>query len=112
MAVDLASQIAAMGPFELLTEGKELPVFAFKLKDSVTGYSVFDVSERLRSRGWLVPVYTLPRQPGADCGAADRDQERLQQDLAGLFARRHPRAGENPGVVSRAAAPLQAGKPR
>jgi glutamate decarboxylase len=60
VAVFLSSAIAKMGPFELLTEGKELPVFAFKLKDSVTGYSVFDISERLRSRGWLVPAYTFP----------------------------------------------------
>jgi glutamate decarboxylase len=49
-----------MGPFELLTEGRDLPVFAFKLRDDVTGYSVFDVSERLRTRGWQVPAYTFP----------------------------------------------------
>ena len=60
VAVYLASEIAKVGPFELLSEGKELPVFAFKLRDSVTGYSVFDVSERLRGRGWLVPAYTFP----------------------------------------------------
>jgi glutamate decarboxylase len=35
-------------------------VFAFRLHDSVTGYSVFDVSERLRMRGWQVPAYTFP----------------------------------------------------
>ena len=60
VAVYLATKISRMGPFELLSDGKELPVFAFKLKDSVTGYSVFDISERLRSRGWLVPAYTFP----------------------------------------------------
>ena len=60
VAVYLASGIAKVGPFELLSEGKELPVFAFKLRDSVTGYSVFDISERLRGRGWLVPAYTFP----------------------------------------------------
>jgi len=60
VAVYLSSEIAQMGQFELLSEGKELPVFAFKLKDSVTGYSVFDISERLRGRGWLVPAYTFP----------------------------------------------------
>ena len=60
MAVYLSSEIAKIGPFELLTEGKELPVFAFKLRDDVTGYSVFDISERLRARGWLVPAYTFP----------------------------------------------------
>ena len=46
--------------FELLSEGRELPASAFTLKDSVTRYSVFDISERIRSRGWPVPAYTFP----------------------------------------------------
>ena len=29
-------------------------------QDDVTGYSVFDLSERLRQRGWQVPAYTFP----------------------------------------------------
>jgi glutamate decarboxylase len=60
VAVHMSMRIARMGPFELLSGGHELPVFAFKLKDGVEGYTVFDVSERLRTRGWLVPAYTLP----------------------------------------------------
>ena len=57
----LSAEIAAMGPFELLSDGSELPVFAFKLRDpGAVGYTVFDLSERLRLRGWLVPAYTLP----------------------------------------------------
>ena len=35
-------------------------MFAFKLRDDVTGYSVYDLSERLRMRGWQVPAYTFP----------------------------------------------------
>ncbi len=60
VALHLSGEIAKMGPFELLSEGKDLPVFAFKLREEVTGYSVFDLSERLRMRGWQVPAYTLP----------------------------------------------------
>ncbi len=60
VALHLSAGIAKMGPFELLTEGRDLPVFAFKLRDDITGYSVFDVSERLRLRGWQVPAYTFP----------------------------------------------------
>jgi glutamate decarboxylase len=60
VAMYLSSEIAKIGPFELLTDGSELPVFAVKLRDDVTSYSVFDVSERLRGRGWLVPAYTFP----------------------------------------------------
>jgi glutamate decarboxylase len=60
IALYLSSEIAKLGQFELLSDGSELPVFAFKLKDEVTGYSVFDISERLRQRGWQVPAYTFP----------------------------------------------------
>src|ERR1700684_726169 len=60
IALHLSGEIARMGPFELLTEGRDLPVFAFKLRDDITGYSVFDLSERLRMRGWQVPAYTFP----------------------------------------------------
>ena len=56
----LAASIAKLGPFELLTDGSDLPVFAYKLRDDVTNYSVFDLSERLRMRGWQVPAYTFP----------------------------------------------------
>jgi glutamate decarboxylase len=60
VALHLSAGIAKMGPFELLTEGRDLPVFAFKLRDDITWYSVFDISERLRLRGWQVPAYTFP----------------------------------------------------
>ena len=60
IALHLSGEIAKMGPFELLTEGRDLPVFAFKLRDDITSYSVFDLSERLRTRGWQVPAYTFP----------------------------------------------------
>ena len=60
VALHLSGKIAKMGPFELLTEGRDLPVFAFRLRDDITGYSVFDLSDRLRQRGWQVPAYTFP----------------------------------------------------
>jgi glutamate decarboxylase len=62
VAVELAAGIAGLGPFRLLTDGSELPVFAFTLADDVTGYSVFDVSAGLREEGWLVPAYTFPAE--------------------------------------------------
>jgi glutamate decarboxylase len=59
-AMWLSSHIAELEPFELVSDGSALPVFAFKLKDAVDGYTVFDISELLRVKGWLVPAYTLP----------------------------------------------------
>ncbi|HEY3958459.1 MAG TPA: glutamate decarboxylase [Streptosporangiaceae bacterium] len=60
VALYLSGEIAKIGPFELITDGSDLPVFAVRLRGDVTGYSVFDISERLRMRGWLVPAYTFP----------------------------------------------------
>jgi glutamate decarboxylase len=59
-ALHISSEIAKIGAYRLITDGSELPVFAFALKDEVTNYTVFDISERLRERGWLVPAYTFP----------------------------------------------------
>jgi glutamate decarboxylase len=57
-ALYLSASIAKIGPFRLLTHGNELPVFAFTV-DPEVGYSVYDVSDALRKRGWQVPAYTL-----------------------------------------------------
>ena len=63
-AMYLSSNIAQMGPFDLITNGGDIPVFAWKLKDQVaaeTNYSLFDFADKLRERGWLVPAYTMPK---------------------------------------------------
>ncbi|MGH3793748.1 MAG: glutamate decarboxylase [Pseudonocardiaceae bacterium] len=59
LAVHTCTRVAALGPFELLSDGTSTPVFAFALKDQ-TPYTVFDVSEHLRTQGWQVPAYTMP----------------------------------------------------
>jgi glutamate decarboxylase len=61
VATHLSSGIAAMGPYQLITEGRDLPVFAFALNPDVKNYTVFDVSDRLRQHGWLVPAYNFPQ---------------------------------------------------
>ena len=60
VATTLAGRIAELGPFTLITRGDELPVFAFTLREEIDNFSVFDVSNALRERGWLVPAYTFP----------------------------------------------------
>jgi glutamate decarboxylase len=59
-ALWLSGSIARMGPFMLLSDGSSIPVFAMRLKDS-SRFTVFDVSRKLRLRGWQVPAYTLPQ---------------------------------------------------
>jgi glutamate decarboxylase len=87
-----ADAVAGLGPFQLLTDGSQLPVFAFALDDTERPYTVFDVSERLRDRGWLVPAYTFPenRQDLAALRIVVRNG--MSRDLADLLIadlRRH-----------------------
>jgi glutamate decarboxylase len=56
----IARGVADMGPYQLLSDGSDLPVFAFALNRDVTNYTVFDISDRLRERGWLIPAYSFP----------------------------------------------------
>ena len=60
IALHISSGVAEMGPYNLVSKGDQLPVFAFALSPEVKNYSVYDVSDRLRERGWLVPAYSFP----------------------------------------------------
>ncbi len=55
----LAEAIAEIGPFELVRRGDEIPVVTFSVGDGVP-YSAFDLAERMRMNGWLIPAYTMP----------------------------------------------------
>jgi len=59
-AMHLSCEIAKMAPFELISNGESEPVFAFKLRDEISKYSVFNISDKLREKGWQVPAYTMP----------------------------------------------------
>src|SRR3954451_9803852 len=59
IAMSLSDAVAKIGPFELLSDGSDIPVFAFALSDP-SKYTVFDVSNRMRQYGWQLPAYTMP----------------------------------------------------
>jgi glutamate decarboxylase len=81
IATWLSGEIAKLGPFELLSDGTAIPVLAFKMRGGQP-YSVYDLSERLRLRGWQVPAYTMPE--GAEDVAVLRVvvREGFSRDLA------------------------------
>jgi glutamate decarboxylase len=107
VALQLSSAIAEMGPYELLSEGGELPVFAFRLREEVENYTVFDVSDRLRQFGWLVPAYTFPEnlqdlavlrivvRAGMTGEMADRLIQQLRQQTDFLQSLERPMPGES-----------------
>lgn len=61
----LATEIGKMGPFEILFGGDSqqgIPALCWKIKDGFDthGYTLYDLADRLRSRGWQVPAYSMP----------------------------------------------------
>jgi glutamate decarboxylase len=59
----LAHEIAALGPFEIVHGGDPrtgIPAVSWKLAEGEHGFNLFDLADRLRAHGWLVPAYTLP----------------------------------------------------
>jgi len=61
VAMHLSHHIGAMGPFELISDGSDIPVFAWRLKEGYTDkWNLYHLSDRLRGKGWLIPAYPLP----------------------------------------------------
>ena len=85
IATGLAAEIANVGPFELVSDGSAIPVFAFKLKDAVDTYSVFDISDKLREFGWQVPAYTMPEHAEDVAVLRIVVREGFSQDMAGML---------------------------
>jgi glutamate decarboxylase len=44
---------------EMVFDDLKMPLLAFKLKDDDAGFTVYDISNKLRAYGWQVPAYTL-----------------------------------------------------
>ena len=57
----LGEQINTIGPFQTLYDGKGgIPALTWTLKDDTNpNFTLFDLSDRLRARGWQVPAYSL-----------------------------------------------------
>jgi glutamate decarboxylase len=87
VATGLSAQIEALGPFELITRGDELPVFAFTLRETVDNFTVFDVSNALRERGWQVPAYTFPKNREDLAALRVVVRRGFSHDLADLLVR-------------------------
>ncbi len=60
----LAEEIGKMGPFKVLFDGDSkqgIPAVAWALKEGADiGANLYDLADRLRSRGWQVPAYSMP----------------------------------------------------
>ena len=61
-AQEIAKNIGEMGPFSIIYDGKGgIPALSWSLKEGVDhGFTLYDLSDRLRSRGWQVAAYSMP----------------------------------------------------
>lgn len=83
----IAQEVEKIGLFDLLYDGKTgIPGAAWMIKKGVNpGFNLYDLSDKMRSRGWQVASYSLP----ADC--EDMVIQRVlirhgfSHDLADLF---------------------------
>jgi glutamate decarboxylase len=60
----LAREIAPLGPFEMLFDGdpaEGIPAVCWTIPGGTDpGYSLYELADRLTSRGWQVPAYSMP----------------------------------------------------
>ncbi len=80
----LGNLLKKTGKFELLNDGNMLPIIAVTLKGN-PGFTVFDLSSKLREKGWIIPAYTLP--PNAEKIAIMRMvvKENFSHDMADML---------------------------
>src|SRR5664280_2815868 len=74
------------GHFELVGGGVGLPVVCLRLHGE-PGYTVFDISKRLRQRGWIVPAYTLAADAQDIAVLRVVVREGLSRDMADALVR-------------------------
>ena len=59
-----AAELPKIGPFEVIYGGDPkagIPCVSWKLKDGApVSFSLYDLADRLRVRGWQVPAYSMP----------------------------------------------------
>jgi glutamate decarboxylase len=80
----LAQRLVAIGKFELLSE-ITLPIVAFKFKRD-PGFSPFQLSQKLRERGWMLPAYRLPENAESITALRVVVKESFSEDMAEMLA--------------------------
>ena len=81
----LGKMLAKSGKFEMINDAQMLPIVAVKLKDEIKSYTVYDISSKLRDRGWVMAAYTMP--PNAEEIALLRVvvREHFSRDMAEIL---------------------------
>jgi glutamate decarboxylase len=85
----LAEEVVKLGPFELLCDSNPqtgIPSVAWRVRDRENpGYTLYDLADRLRVRGWQVPAYPLTGSVSDVSVQRILVRQGVSRDLAGLL---------------------------
>ena len=85
----LAEEVVKLGPFELLCDSNPLtgiPSVAWRIQEGEDpGYTLYDVADRLRTRGWQVPAYPLTGSVSDISVQRILVRQGVSRDLAGIL---------------------------
>ncbi len=85
----LADEIPRLGPFELLAASDPrtgIPAVTWRVADGARpGYTLFDLADRLRNRGWQVPAYALTGEASDVAVQRVLVRQGVDRDLASLL---------------------------
>jgi glutamate decarboxylase len=85
----LAREIPKLGPFELLSDSSPaagIPAVTWRLREGADpGFTLYDLADRLRVRGWQVPAYPLTGSVSDVTVQRILVRQGLDRDLAALL---------------------------
>jgi glutamate decarboxylase len=88
-AAMLADVVPTLGPFELVCTGEPasgIPCVTWRIADGADpGYTLYDLADRLRARGWQVPAYPLTGELADSAVQRILVRQDVSRDLASLL---------------------------
>jgi glutamate decarboxylase len=86
VALYISGEVQKLDAFELLTDGSDIPVFAWRMVEGYSdNWSLHDLSERMLHHGWQVPAYPMPADIEDITVMRVVVRNGLSMDLARLF---------------------------
>ncbi|MCA9711496.1 MAG: glutamate decarboxylase [Myxococcales bacterium] len=98
-AADYLRGLVEESPYlDLMSKPDALPLVCAKVADGV-GFTAYDISAKMKERGWIVPAYTLAKDADHVSVVRVVVREGLSRDMAGLLLDDFRRAGMELGAL-------------
>jgi len=86
-AVYLRDRLIKTGKFQVMNKLQRIPVVAVTLDESVKRYNEFDISNKVRERGWILSAYSMPPDAQEINSLRIVVRPHLNQDVTEILAR-------------------------